>query len=80
MNSNSLIHDIRNPLNTIAMNAELGKLSLQTQADITKAISIFDTILKECQVCSERLTDLKTAINDEQESLKQEGRANGKAG
>ena len=64
MNSNSLIHDIRNPLNTIAMNAELGKLSLQKQGDVNKALSIFDTILKECQVCSERLSELKASIGE----------------
>lgn len=64
MSSNSLIHDIRNPLNTIAMNAELGKLSLQKQGDVDKALLIFDTILKECQVCSERLTELKASMGD----------------
>lgn len=64
MNSNKIIHDIRNPLNTIAMNAELGKLSLQKNGDIDKALSIFDTILKECHLCSERLSLLKETIGD----------------
>lgn len=64
MDSNKIIHDIRNPLNTIAMNAELGKLSLQKNGDLDKALSIFDTILRECHLCSERLSLLKEAIGD----------------
>lgn len=61
----TLIHDVRNPLNTISMNAELGKLALQTRGDIDKAIQVFDTILKECKVCGEKLSDLKeTMAND----------------
>lgn len=65
MNSNKIIHDIRNPLNTIAMNAELGKLSLQKTGDVNKALAIFDTILRECQLCSERLTLLRECISDD---------------
>lgn len=56
---NKKIHDIRNPLNTISMNAELGKLSLQTAQDIERAIAAFDLIIRECQVCGESLTELK---------------------
>jgi hypothetical protein len=64
MNRGKIIHNIRNPLNTIAMNAELGKLSLQKNADPTKLLAIFDIILRECRSCSEQLALLKDdAIN-----------------
>jgi signal transduction histidine kinase len=49
---NQFVHDLRNPLNTISINAELGKLTLERTGDIRKAISIFDTILAECRQCS----------------------------
>jgi len=49
---NRFIHDVRNPLNTISINAELGKLTLERTGDIHKAISIFEAILAECRLCS----------------------------
>lgn len=61
----TLIHDVRNPLNTISMNAELGKLALQTRGDIDKAIQVFDTILRECKVCGDKLSDLKENLASE---------------
>jgi signal transduction histidine kinase len=56
---NRFLHDLRNPLNTISMNAELGKLTLERTGDIRKAISIFETILVECRQCSHLLEELK---------------------
>lgn len=56
---NRFVHDLRNPLNTISINAELGKLTLERTGDIRKAISIFDTILAECQQCSQVLETLQ---------------------
>lgn len=62
----TLIHDVRNPLNTISMNAELGKLALQTRGDVDKALEVFDTILRECKACGEKLSELKeTMANDD---------------
>lgn len=55
---NRFVHDLRNPLNTISINAELGKLTLERTGDIRKAISIFETILAECQQCSQVLETL----------------------
>jgi len=57
---NRFVHDLRNPLNTISINAELGKLTLERTGDIRKAISIFETILAECQQCSQVLETLNT--------------------
>lgn len=59
--SNKLIHDLRNPLNNISINAELGKLTLARTGDIGRAIKIFETILEECRTCSSRLDALKLA-------------------
>lgn len=56
-----LLHDLRNPLNTISINAELGKLTLERTGDIRKAISIFDTILAECRQCG-RLLELAQEV------------------
>lgn len=62
--TNALIHDVRNPLNTISINAELGKLTLLKNGDINKAVQIFETILAECQLCSKRITELKDTLED----------------
>ncbi len=59
--SNKLIHDLRNPLNNISINAELGRLTLVRTGDIDRAIQIFETILEECRTCSCRLDAFKIA-------------------
>jgi signal transduction histidine kinase len=56
---NRFVHDLRNPLNTISVNAELGKLTLERTGDIRKAISVFETILAECRQCSHVLETLQ---------------------
>ncbi|VUD58875.1 hypothetical protein TDB9533_02533 [Thalassocella blandensis] len=61
---NKKIHEIRNPLNTISMNAELGKLSLQKTGDIEKAMKAFDVIINECQTCGLALADLKEFVGE----------------
>lgn len=64
-----LIHDLRNPLNSISINAELGKLTLERTGDIDRAMRIFDTILAECRTCSSKLDAFKTSV-----SLNENGR------
>ena len=56
---NRFIHDLRNPLNIISVNAELGKLTLERTGYISKAISIFETIIAESHQCSHVLEYLK---------------------
>lgn len=56
-----LLHDLRNPLNSISINAELGKLTLERTGDIQRAIHIFDIILSECRNCSNKLDSVKTS-------------------
>lgn len=58
-----LIHNIRNPVNTISMNAELGKLCLERTEDIAKATEIFDIILRECRQCGEQVNALKSHLD-----------------
>lgn len=57
--THKLIHDVRNPLNNISVNAELGKMILARTGDIEKAREIFTTILEECRKCSDKLEELK---------------------
>ena len=63
-NINQRIHDIRNPLNTISINAELGKLTLERTGDIYKAIGIFEVILAECRRCSALVDKLNLSEGD----------------
>lgn len=59
MTKNQFIHDLRNPLNTISINAELGKLILERTGDVSKAISIFEVVLAECKRGSKILDEVK---------------------
>lgn len=71
-NKSQFIHDLRNPLNTISMNAELGKLTLERTGDIRKAIGIFEIIIAESRQCNHVLEGLKSTrfvqSNEEDES------------
>ncbi|MCW8195189.1 histidine kinase [Proteobacteria bacterium 005FR1] len=44
-------HDLRNPLNSISMNAELVKLKLQRSGDPEQVVAYLDRILQECRNC-----------------------------
>ncbi|WP_331343846.1 histidine kinase dimerization/phospho-acceptor domain-containing protein [Cellvibrio sp. UBA7661] len=70
---NRFVHDLRNPLNTISVNAELGKLTLERTGDIRKAISIFEIILSECHRCSQLLDTLQDTTFVKTDALKDEG-------
>ncbi|MCP8900090.1 histidine kinase [Gilvimarinus xylanilyticus] len=60
-----LIHDARNPLNNISVNAELGKLALQSNSDIERSVAALDVILQECQRCSQTLQELADTLGSE---------------
>lgn len=60
-NKDQLVHDLRNPLNTISVNAELGKLLLQKTGDIKKAIEIFEVVLAECHRAARLVDGLESA-------------------
>jgi len=63
-----LLHDVRNPLNNISVNAELGKLTLERTGDLDKAIEIFARIVQECRRCDELLTQLRQQVSADQPS------------
>ena len=61
----TFIHQLRNPLNAISVNAELGKLSLQNAQSVESAIRAFEKILAECQTCADTLEQLKDSTEPE---------------
>ncbi|MFT6895961.1 MAG: signal transduction histidine kinase [Paraglaciecola sp.] len=52
---NTLIHDVRNPLNRISMQAEMVKLVLEQDLPQEKALAALDKILVACQDTSAAL-------------------------
>lgn len=46
---NTLIHDVRNPLNRISMQAEMAKLVIENDMPKEKAIAALEKILTACQ-------------------------------
>ncbi|HEY7885845.1 MAG TPA: histidine kinase dimerization/phospho-acceptor domain-containing protein [Cellvibrionaceae bacterium] len=58
------IHDIRNPLNTISVNAELGKLALSRKGDVDKALAAIEVILQECRTCADQLSQLSDTLQE----------------
>jgi signal transduction histidine kinase len=52
---NTLIHDVRNPLNRISMQAEMVKLVLEQDMPKEKALAALDKILVACQDTSAAL-------------------------
>lgn len=47
-----LMHELRNPLNTISMNAELANLMLQEERDSSEIIVLMERIIAQCVACS----------------------------
>lgn len=60
----TLIHDLRNPLNTISVNAELARLQLQKSQDPEAVMQCLNKIINECQKCSQVLTDVSHPPDD----------------
>lgn len=52
---NKIIHDLRNPLNSIAMNAELAKLLVENRGDHERLLNAVEIVLSECRRCGELL-------------------------
>jgi signal transduction histidine kinase len=51
-------HQLRNPLNTISINAELARLQLQKQQDPQDVLLSIERILQECKHCALLLDEL----------------------
>lgn len=58
VSTNTLIHDVRNPLNRISMQAEMVKLVLENDMPREKAIAALEKILVACQDSSAALQKL----------------------
>ena len=56
--TNTLIHDVRNRLNRISMQAELAKMLIETNASSDMTTAALDKILHATDECSHILTDL----------------------
>lgn len=54
-NLGDLVHDARNPLNRIAMSAELAKLLVEQGGSSDKVVENLNEILKACGQCSHQL-------------------------
>lgn len=56
--ANTLIHDARNRLNRISMQAELAKMLIETNASSDATIAALDKILHATDECGQILTDM----------------------
>jgi signal transduction histidine kinase len=61
---NKFIHDVRNPLNSISLHAELGKILVSDKASNQQIKHAFSVILEQCKVCETLLTQQRIK-NDE---------------
>lgn len=55
------VHDLRNPINVISVNAELGKIALLKNQDVDRTLKTLEEILCQCQQCSKIIEDYVTA-------------------
>jgi hypothetical protein len=59
-----LIHNVRGPLNSISMNAELGKMYIQEGKTPESVLRALDTIVAQCAMCGSALESLHTYLAD----------------
>ena len=57
-NISQFVHDIRNPLNSITLHAELGKMLIE---EIKKA---FMVILDQCNSCNQQLKNMRERLTE----------------
>lgn len=55
---NHFIHNVRNPLNSIALHAELGKMLIDGQGTTGQIKNTFEVILQQCRRCDQTLGDM----------------------
>ena len=60
--SNALFHAARGDLNSIQMNAELGKVCLKDDDPQARLEQVIDVISRRCLACAEKLTDLEEYV------------------
>ena len=54
------IHNVRNPLNSIALHAELGNMLLKGQASNQELQNAFSVILQQCRECDRELGKIRS--------------------
>jgi len=59
------IHNIRNPLNSMSLHAELGKMLIENNADTEQIKNAFTVILQQCKECEKILTDMRENSTDD---------------
>tara|TARA_R110000868_G_scaffold315780_4_gene576678 strand:- start:602 stop:826 length:225 start_codon:yes stop_codon:yes gene_type:complete len=62
---NKFIHSVRNPLNSISLNAELGKMLIDNHASPEQIKKAFIEILQQCKNCEQVLTDMRKKNTDD---------------
>lgn len=62
MDLHEKLHKLRNPLNTISMNAELAKLLMAEEGESSsEAITLLiERIIVQCGVCAELIADMES--------------------
>lgn len=53
-----IIHNMRGPLNSVAMTAELGKLYVANGDKSERVLSALETIIQQCSACAAELDAL----------------------
>jgi len=54
------VHSMRNSLNGVALNAELGKMLLDEDASVDDLRSAFSSILLACRECDQTLAEARS--------------------
>ncbi|GAC33001.1 histidine kinase dimerization/phospho-acceptor domain-containing protein [Paraglaciecola polaris] len=60
-----LIHNVRNPLNSISLHAELGNMLLEGQTSNDALQNAFTVILQQCRECDRVLGDIRKLTTSE---------------
>ncbi|MFQ3236503.1 MAG: signal transduction histidine kinase [Paraglaciecola sp.] len=63
------IHYVRNPLNSIALHAELGNMLVEDHASPEQIKNAFSVILQQCEYCEQVLTDMRKKVSEENPDL-----------
>ncbi|MDP5029584.1 MAG: histidine kinase [Paraglaciecola sp.] len=53
-------HRLRNPLNSISLHAELGKMLIANQGSSEKIAQAFEVILQQCKRCEQTISDMRS--------------------
>jgi signal transduction histidine kinase len=56
------IHNVRNPLNSIALHAELGNMLLEGHASNKELQNAFSVILQQCRQCDAELGKIRNMV------------------